>query len=195
LESLLSAQHDFDADVVVGPVKAVFDEPPSDWILTEGLFDRFGARGSPVDIVPAADNLLIRAETFRMLAPCVFSDAPGEGGWVEFVCRVSARGFTSIWANDAIVFDLISKGRMSEAALANCEFWNAYARARAKSAGANRVSVTLWRGRALSLLMVGAVTGRLRSIDEDRRLRARLIAARVKGATAARGRGVRGRAS
>src|SRR5579864_3827030 len=136
LEWLLSAQHDFDADVVVGPVKAVFDEPPSDWILTEGLFDRFGPGGSPVGIVPAADNLLIRAETFRMLAPRVFSDAAGESAWIEFVCRFSARDFITIWANDAIVFDLVSKRRMSEEGLASCEFWNAYARARGKSARA-----------------------------------------------------------
>lgn len=193
LESLLSAQHDFDADLVVGPVKAVFDEPPSDWILTEGLFDRFGAGGNPIDIVPAADNLLVRAETFRMLAPCAFSDAAGERGWIEFVCRVPARGFISIWANDALVFDVVSKRRMSEEGLASCEFWNAYARARAKWARASRVTEALWRGRALGLLMVGALTGRTKGIDEDRLLRARLIAARVKGAAAGRSRGVRGR--
>ena len=193
LASLLTAQHDFDADMVAGPVKAVFDEPPSDWILAEGIFDRFGAGSSPVDVVPATDNLLFRAETFRMLAPRVFLNAAGERGWIEFVCRVSARGFISIWANDAVVFDLVSKTRMDEESLLNCEFWKAYASARAKTVRASRASQTLWRVRALGLLMAGAVTGRMNGIAADRLLRARLIAARVKGAAAARNRGLRAR--
>ena len=193
LAALLSAQHDFDADMVVGPVKALFDEPPSDWILAEGLFDRLEGGNSPVHVVPAADNLLMRVETFCMWAPRVFSDAAGPSGWIELVCRVSAAGCISIWANDAVVFDLVSKTRMSADGLVSCEFWKAYAKARAKSAGAGRVSQTVWRVRELGLLVAGAVTGPISGIDKDRLLRARLIAARVKGATAARCRGLRGR--
>ena len=192
LQSLLQAQDDFDADVVAGPVKAIFDEPPLDWIVADGLFDRLGAGGSPVHFVPAADNVLIRTDTFRMLAPLVFSGSTaGEGDWIEFVHRASALGLISVWANDAIVFDVVSKARMREDDLINCEFARAYARARTKSAMMNRLNETLWRVRALGVVMAGFIAARKSRGGETRALRARLIAARARGVNAARSRVLR----
>ena len=97
LSVMMNAQQEFDADLVVGPIKAIFDEAPSDWMLSGPFFDRFGIQRGPVPRIPAADNLLIRADVIRSCLPRVFAPrpVPDESEWIDFAYRAEALRFTS----------------------------------------------------------------------------------------------------
>jgi hypothetical protein len=184
LSSLMKAQQEFDADLVVGPVKAVFDEAPSDWMLSGRFFDRFGIQRGPIPRIPAADNLLIRADVIRSCLPRVFvpKSVPHESEWVDFAYRVEALGFASICANDAVVFDVVPKSRMTKEWVIAREYCEALAKARAQSHyKASRLADASRRLYACGLFVSGLVTGGWGLFDEARLLRARLMLARAQG--------------
>jgi hypothetical protein len=184
LTSLTKAQEEFDADLVIGPVKAIFDEAPSDWMLSGAFFDRFGIRRGPILRIPAADNLLIRADVIRSCLPRVFSPkpAPHESEWVDFAYRVEAIGFASVWANDAVVFEVVPKSRMNKEWIIDREYWKAFATARAQSFyQANRLAGVSRRFRAFGLLVAGFVSCGVTWFDQSSLLRARLMLAQAKG--------------
>jgi hypothetical protein len=184
LSSLMKAQQEFDADLVVGPVKAVFDEAPSDWMLSGSFFDRFGIQRGPIPRIPAADNLLIRADVIRSCLPQVFvpNSVPHESEWIDFAYRVEALGFASICANDAVVFDVVPKSRMTKEWVIAREYYKALANARAQSLyKASRVADASRRLRACGLLVSSLVSCGWGWLDEAGLLRARLKLARAQG--------------
>jgi hypothetical protein len=184
LSSLMKAQQEFDADLVVGPVKAVFDEAPSDWMLSGRFFDRFGIQRGPIPRIPAADNLLIRADVIRSCLPRVFvpNSVPHESEWIDFAYRVEALGFASICANDAVVFDVVPKSRMTKEWVIAREYYKALANARAQSLyQASRAADASRRLRACGLLVSGLVSCGWGWFDEAGLLRARLKLARAQG--------------
>jgi hypothetical protein len=184
LSSLMKAQQEFDADLVVGSVKAVFDEAPSDWMLSGPFFDRFGIQRGPIPRIPAADNLLIRADVIRACLPRVFvpKSAPHESEWIDFAYRVEALGFTSICANDAVVFDVVPKSRMTKEWVIAGEYYKALANARAQSLyKASRLADASRRLRGCGLLVSSLVSCGWGWFDEAHLLRARLKLARAQG--------------
>jgi hypothetical protein len=187
LSSVMAAQDEFDADFVIGPVKAVFDESPPDWMVAGGFFDRCGIRRGPIRRLPAADNLLMRAEIVRSCLPQVFSKAdPEEIEWMDFAYRMEALGSVSIWANEAVVFNAVPKSRMNEEWIINSEHTKAYATARAQSRyQAGRLGGAFRRLRAFGLLLAGGVLYGIGRIARSSALRARLMLARARGAIAA----------
>jgi hypothetical protein len=184
LSFLMKAQQEFDADLVAGPVKAVFDEAPSDWMLSGRFFDRFGIQRGPIPRIPAADNLLIRADVIRSCLPQVFvpDPVPHESEWIDFAYRVEALGFASICANDAVVFDAVPKSRMTKEWVIAKEYDKALATTRAQSHyKASHLADTSRRLHACGLFVSGLVTGGWGLFDEARLLRARLMLARAQG--------------
>jgi hypothetical protein len=184
LSLLMKAQQEFDADLVVGPVKAVFDEAPSDWMLSGPFFDRFGIQRGPIPRIPAADNLLVRADVIRSCLPRVFvpNSIPHESEWIDFAYRVQALGYTSICANDAVVFDVVPKSRMTKEWVIAREFSKASANARAQSLyQASRLAGASRRIRACGLLVSSLMSCGWGWFDETRLLRARLGLARARG--------------
>jgi hypothetical protein len=184
LSFLMKAQQEFDADLVVGPIKAVFDDAPSDWMLSGPFFDRFGIQRGPIPRISAADNLLIRADVIRACLPRVFSPrpVPHESEWVDFAYRTEALGFTSIWANDAVVFDIVPKSQMTKEWVIAREYDKARADARAQSLyKASRAAGASRRLRACGLLISGLAACGLAWFDEARLLRARLRLAQAQG--------------
>jgi hypothetical protein len=184
LSFLTKAQQEFDSDLVVGPVKAVFDDAPSDWMLSGSFFDRFGIRRGPIPRISAADNLLIRADVIRSCLPRVFSPKPfpHESEWIDFAYRTEALGFTSIWANDAVVFDVVPKSKMTKEWVIAREYDKALADTRAQSLyKASRLAGASRRLRACGLLVSGLAACSLAWFDEARLLRARLRLAQAQG--------------
>jgi hypothetical protein len=184
LSFLMKAQQEFDADLVVGPVKAVFDEAPSDWMLSGPFFDRFGIQRGPIPRIPAADNLLIRADVIRSCQPRVFvpSSVPHESEWIDFAYRVEALGYASICANDAVVFDAVPKSRMTKEWVIAREYSKAFAHARAQSLYQAGSLADASRGlRACGLLVSSLVSCGWGWFDEAHLLRARLKLARAQG--------------
>jgi hypothetical protein len=186
LESLRRAQEEFDADLVLGPVKAVFTERPADWMIAGAFFDRLGFQRGPMPRPLAADNSLIRAAVVRSLLPRIFAvSAPGESEWIDFAYRVEARGFTSIWANDAIVFDSVPKSRMDEQWVLHCEYSKAYATARARCAyQPSRIGATLRQARALGQIAAGLASSGVFKLNHFRHLQAQMTLARARGTIA-----------
>jgi hypothetical protein len=183
LSFLMKARQEFDADLVVGPVKAVFDEAPSDWMLSGPFFDRFGVQRGPIPRISAADNLLIRADVIRSCLPRVFfpKSVPHESEWIDFAYRVEALGFASICASDAVVFDLVPKSRMTKEWVIANEYCKALADARAQSLyKSNRVAQASRRLRACGLLVSSLAACGLAWFDETSLLTARLRLAQAK---------------
>lgn len=184
LTSLTKAQEEYDADLVIGPVKAVFDEAPSDWILSGAFFDRFGIQRGPIPRIPGADNLLVRADVLRSCLPRVFfpEPAPHESERIDFAYRVQALGFTSVWANDAVVFDFVPKSRMNKEWVIEREYWKAFATARAQSFyQGNCLAEVSTRFRAFVLLAAGLMSCCVGWLGQSSELRARLMLAQAKG--------------
>jgi hypothetical protein len=184
LSFLMKAQQEFDSDLFLGPVKAVFGEAPSDWMLSGPFFDRFGIQRGPIPRIPAADNLLIRADVIRSCLPRVFApkSVPHDSEWIDFAYRVEALGFASICANDAVVFDVVPKSRMTKEWVIAREYYKACASARAQSLyQASRLAGASRRLRACGLLVSSLVSCGWSWFDEARLLKARLKLARAQG--------------
>jgi hypothetical protein len=177
LSVMMQAQQEFDADLVVGPIKAVFDEAPSDWMLSGPFFDRFGIQRGPVPRIPAADNLLIRADVIRSCLPLIFAPrpVPHESEWTEFAYRAEALGFASICANDAVVFDVVPKSRMTKEWIISRAYDKALADVRAQSLyKTSRLAETTRRLRGCGLVVSSLMSCGFAWFDETRLLRARL---------------------
>ena len=189
LSVLMKAQQEFDADLVVGPVKAVFDEAPADWMLSGTFFDRFGLRRGPIARVSAADNLLIRASVISSCLPRALAPEPlsEDSDWIDFVYKTEALGFASICANDAVVFDVVPKSRMTKEWLIAKEYDEALADTRAQSLYKSTPLADTVRGlRAYGLLVSGLISCGWSWFDEAWLLRARLKLAHAQGMMMAR---------
>jgi hypothetical protein len=183
LSVIMNAQQEFDADLVVGPIKAVFDEAPSDWMLSGPFFDRFGIQRGPVPRIPAADNLLLRADVVRSCLPRIFAPRPipHESEWTEFAYRAEALGFASICANDAVVFDVVPKSRMTKEWIISREYDKALANVRAQSFyKPSRLADAARRLRAYGLIFSSLMSWGGSRFDEGRLLRARLKLAQAR---------------
>jgi hypothetical protein len=177
LSFMMNAQQEFDADLVVGSVKAVFDETPSEWMLSGTFFDRFGIQRGPVPRIPAADNLLMRADVIRSCLPRVFAPrpVPHESEWIEFAYRAQALGFASIIANDAVVFDVVPKSRMTKEWIISREYDKALADMHAQSLyNTGRLADAVRRLRACGLIASSLMSCGWAWFDEAQLLRARL---------------------
>jgi hypothetical protein len=183
LRAMMNAQQEFDADLVVGPVKAVFDEAPPDWMLSGPFFDRFGIQRGPVPRIPAADNLLIRTDVIRSCLPRVFAPRPipYENEWIDFAYRAEALGFASICANDAVVFDIVPKSRMTKEWIISREYDKALADVRARSLyKTTRLPDAARLLRACGLILSGLMSCGWAWFDEAGLLRARLKLAQAQ---------------
>jgi hypothetical protein len=182
LHLLKETQEGFDADVVRGPVKAMFEEPPPNWILTSGHFDRCGIRSGPISDLRGLDNSLIRSKLIRTCWPEVIPFHSPEADGIDFACQLKMLQSVAVWANEAIVFNPIPKVRMTDEWLLEREFLRAYAVARVES----RYRATRWaearsRARALGQLIAGIA---IHGTGGRSFLRARLMIARARGAMA-----------
>jgi hypothetical protein len=183
LSVIMKAQQEFDADLVVGPIKAIFDEVPSDWMVSGPFFDRFGIQRGPVPRILAADNLLIRAEVIRSCLPLVFAprSVPHENEWIEFAYRAEALGFASVCANDAVVFDVVPKSQMTKEWIISRAYDKALAAVRAQSLyKKSRLAETTRRLRGCGLIVSSLMSCGFAWFDEARLLRARLKLAQAQ---------------
>jgi len=186
LNSLVHAQQDFDADLVMGSLKAVFKEPPPDWMLAGGFFDRCGKQRGPITRISAGDNLLIRASILQSL----LSDMRGTDGiqyedeWAAFEHRVNALALTSVWASDAVVFDVVPRSRMSIQWLLDREYRKGFTMAQVRSAHRSHhvtVAETSHAAIVLALRLADIVSRGMARIDKAGSVRARLMLARARG--------------
>jgi succinoglycan biosynthesis protein ExoM len=116
LDRLLLVQQQYNADVVSGPVSPFFpDGDTPEWVKKGGFFDlpRY-ATGDQIHVA-FTNNVLVRADILRKLAPPFderFAFTGGEDS--HLFMRIVQAGFKMVWANEAIVHEWIPKARTTK---------------------------------------------------------------------------------
>lgn len=113
LVNLLRTCLAYGADGVLGPVKPFFQSEPPLWVRKGGFFDRpTYTTGSKMKWPETrTGNVLFRTkilETFEMPFSPEF-DTAGED--VDFFRRMMEKGYTFIWCNEAVAYELIPPSR------------------------------------------------------------------------------------
>lgn len=106
LIKLWQTQRQTDADAVLGPVKAVFDEAPPDWIVRAGVFNR---PSHPTGTVlhwqeTRTGNVLLRRSIFddpRNLFDTQFKHSEDK----DFFRRLSTNSGVFVWCDEAPVYE------------------------------------------------------------------------------------------
>jgi GT2 family glycosyltransferase len=111
LDELLWTYTRFEADVVAGPVFADFATDVPEWVLAGKFFVRPSFQTGHFMDKCSTNNVLIRREVFDQV-PSFNEEFELTGADdTEFFMRVRRAGFKIVWANDAIVYEAISKTR------------------------------------------------------------------------------------
>jgi succinoglycan biosynthesis protein ExoM len=112
LEGLLWAQKEFHADVVTGPVDAIFESAPG-WVIDGGFFAarRFDTGSTPKFI--ETNNVLISGALVQSRRFDIrFNDTSGED--TLFFCEILRDGAKVVWCEHARVSEFISPTRTTE---------------------------------------------------------------------------------
>ena len=120
LDELLTVQAAYNAAIVAGPVLPRFESSPPA-LLSHNPFVRRPrhATGTPLLSV-GAGNVLISSKVLRTLAPNWFDSRYGTTGGedTQFFRRCALHGFQIIWADDAVVHEVVSVSRLTPEYLA-----------------------------------------------------------------------------
>jgi hypothetical protein len=113
LETHLAVLARYGAAAVVGPVISRFPTEPDPWIQAGGFFVRRRMpTGSRIDVA-ATNNLLLDLHVVRAIG-LRFDEAFGlAGGEDTMFTRTLAQNGLMIWADEAIVFDIVPADRMT----------------------------------------------------------------------------------
>jgi glycosyltransferase involved in cell wall biosynthesis len=114
LARLRDTQRRFDADIVTGPIAPRWERPPPAWIERGGFFARdVRPTGSPLPH-GFTNNMLLRTAFLRETGVRFdhrFGLIGGED--THFTRRARRRGATIVWADDAVVEDIVPAERMT----------------------------------------------------------------------------------
>lgn len=114
LDALITAQADYQADVVTGPVIAEFEDPPPAWVVKGGFFNRERRPTGSQVTVARTGNVLIRTSVFGAMHPAFDERLALTGGSdTHFFLRVWRAGFKLIWADDAIIREWVVGSRIT----------------------------------------------------------------------------------
>lgn len=112
LDELLRVQRERGADAVAGPVLRHFDEPPPEWILAGGFFDKKRyADGESLMYVDTANSLVRRELLEGRDKPFDERLAFTGGEDTHFFLRAHRDGRRMVWADGAAVRELIPTSR------------------------------------------------------------------------------------
>lgn len=118
LKELLRVQEISGADIVGGPVVAIFgecDPPPPMWIRRWYGLERNLPDQSPCELY-GAGNFLARSDCFRGLLPEPFDPRFAQTGGEDYVffAILGKMGYASRWARNAVVFEEVPPERKTE---------------------------------------------------------------------------------
>lgn len=112
LDELLSAARSFRADVVAGPVLPLFEEPVAGWVAKGRFFDRPRFVTGTELSDARTGNLLVASSALGSSALLFEESFALSGGEDTLLTRkLTSRGFRIIWADSAIVQELIPRNR------------------------------------------------------------------------------------
>ena len=106
LAALFARAHETGADIVSGPVRPVFEEPPPPWVVAGGFFDKSGAH-------PGTENLLLRLAILPEDPASWFREAFRETGGIDhdLLCRLRSAGASFAVAPGALVREHVPPAR------------------------------------------------------------------------------------
>lgn len=112
LRALLEVQLLHDGDIVTGPVLPEYEEGVPEWIKEGGFFDRPRYRTGTRLSLAATNNVLLR-EAVLAAQPLWFDESFGMNGGddTHLFLRLRQRGFSIVWADDAVVRDWVPRSR------------------------------------------------------------------------------------
>lgn len=114
LDSLLSVQMAYQADVVTGPVLPHFMTEPPRWMADGGFFNRMRRpTGTRLDTA-STNNTIVRASVLRTLG-ITFNERMAYTGGTDthFFLRIARAGYVIVFAEDAIVYEWVPPSRMT----------------------------------------------------------------------------------
>jgi glycosyltransferase involved in cell wall biosynthesis len=109
LHTLYTAQKEFQADGILGPVKPVYDEDPPRWVVKGGFYERpTHATGMVIGWRNGrTGNVLLKRELFAG-DPQPFDPMFGSGGEdQDFFRRMIGKGHRFVWCNEAVGYEHI----------------------------------------------------------------------------------------
>lgn len=114
LLELVRVQRQTSADVVTGPIRPVFDEPPPQWVLDGRFFERPRFRTGEEIGYARTSNVLIAHHVFPDDEPA-FNEAMGLNGGddTHFFMRARRQGHRIVWADGAWVSEAVPTSRVS----------------------------------------------------------------------------------
>jgi len=142
LAELIATQEATGADVVTGPVLPVFDEPPPQWVLRGGFFDR--------PSFPHNSSLTYATTSSVLMMSSCFEDRPvpfdpdfgiSGGSDTHLFAQLHAAGRRIAWSDTAIVHEAIPTSRVDERWLVRRE----YRRGQTLSRSLRRLDTRRWR--------------------------------------------------
>ncbi len=116
LLTLYKACNEYDVDGVLGPVKESFDENPPRWVVEGKFYERTTyPTGTTLDWRDGrTGNVLLRKRVFTP-GELPFRTEFHRGGDTDFFRRMTERGHSFIWCNEAVAYEVIPPIRWSRA--------------------------------------------------------------------------------
>jgi succinoglycan biosynthesis protein ExoM len=167
LDALLRTQRATGADVVSGPALPRFESEPAAWVIESGLFEpaRYPT-GAPLSTA-YTNNVLVRTSALRSLD--AFFDERftlGVGEDAELFSRIAAAGGRIVWADDALVYELVPPARATLRWILARGYRSGAATAAASSRGAARIAAdaVAYLVRGIAAAAWGGLHGRARCV-------------------------------
>ena len=114
LGELLRVQGNFDADLVAGPVLSEFEEPPPEWVVRGGFFERpRRSTGSPIQTAGTGNILFRRRTLSRVEGPFNEAMATTGGSDAYLTHALHQLNARMVWADDAVVTETVPASRVS----------------------------------------------------------------------------------
>jgi glycosyltransferase involved in cell wall biosynthesis len=184
LEELLRVQRTCDADVVSGPVVSVFADAPPKWIERGRFFERPRMPTGAETGATRTGNILFRASVFRSRPEPWFDPEFALTGGEDalFLEGLARAGHRMVWADEALVSEIVMPSRMTERWLVRRAFRGgaAYSHIRRRLAPAALTSTALI-AKAAPQLVLGALLWAAASVSTLHRVRAAIMVAKACG--------------
>lgn len=142
LAELIATQEATGADIVTGPVLADFDEPPPEWVLAGGFFDRPRYEHNSTMSYATTSSVLMTRNCFED-RPVPFDPDFGISGGSDthLFAQLDRAGHVIAWSDRAIVHEAIPGTRVDERWLVRRE----YRRGQTLSRSLRRLDARRWR--------------------------------------------------
>lgn len=113
LETLINACKGYNADVVFGPVIPLFPENTPKWIIDGKFFEKFNETGKTLKYGPTSNTLVKISDTINPYLKFDPTYGLTGGSDTELFNRLFCQGAKLVWCNEAVVYERVTKERLT----------------------------------------------------------------------------------